>query len=96
MWWLSNARIINGALPTLKDIIVPFGKYDWIDGFDQRLARGREKNVSDIPIAHKINALCNILFPGDMFKMTLGQLRQVRNEGEHRCMVIQQEKNEKK
>lgn len=56
---------------------------------------GREENVSDIPIAHKINALCNILFPGDKFKMTLGQLRQVRNEGEHRCMVIQQEKNDK-
>lgn len=56
---------------------------------------GREKNVSDIPIAHKINALCNIFFHGDKFKMTLGQLRQVRNEGEHRCMVIQQEKNDK-
>ena len=56
---------------------------------------GRETDVSDIPIAHKINALCNILFPGDKFKMTLGQLRQVRNEGEHRCMVIQQEKNDK-
>lgn len=56
---------------------------------------GREKNVSDIPIAHKINAICNILFPGDRFKMTLGQLRQVRNEGEHRCMIIQQEKNDK-
>ena len=56
---------------------------------------GRETDVSDIPIAHKINALCNILFLGDKFRMTLGQLRQVRNKGEHRCMVIQQEKKDK-
>ena len=55
---------------------------------------GKEKNVGDIQIAHKINAICNMLFPGDQFKMTLGTLRQVRNEGEHRCMVIQKEKDE--
>ncbi len=55
---------------------------------------GKEKNVSDIQIANKIDAYCNIFFNGDKFKMTLGQLRQVRNEGEHRCMIIQQEKDE--
>ena len=56
-------------------------------------SKGNEKNVGDIPIAHKINAVCNVLFPNDVFKVTLGTLRQVRNEGEHRCMVIQNEKN---
>ena len=56
-------------------------------------SKGNEKNVGDIPIAHKINAVCNVLFPNDVFKLTLGTLRQVRNEGEHRCMVIQNEKD---
>lgn len=56
--------------------------------------KGNEKNVGDIQISHKINALCNILFPNDKIKITLGQLRQVRNEGEHRCMIILQEKDE--
>lgn len=55
---------------------------------------GKEKNIADIQVVHKINALCNILFPGEQIKWLLGTLRQVRNEGEHRCMVIQQEKDE--
>lgn len=55
---------------------------------------GKEKSVGDIEIGHKINAICNVLFPKDKINMTLNQLRKVRNEGEHRCMIIQQEKNE--
>lgn len=54
----------------------------------------RDKTVSDIPIAHKLNAICTLLFPGDNIKLLLSNLRQVRNEGEHRCMVIQEEKDE--
>lgn len=85
------------TFPNIEDllaIIEEYTKEEKSDDFKFK-KNGREKNVGDIPIAHKINALCNILFPGDKFKMTLGQLRQVRNEGEHRCMVIQQEKNDK-
>lgn len=86
------------TFPNIDDLLTIIEEYTKEEkSEDFRFKRnGREKDVSDIPIAHKINALCNILFPGDKFKMTLGQLRQVRNEGEHRCMVIQQEKNEKK
>ncbi len=48
-----------------------------------------EKNVGDIPIFFKMNALCNLLFPNDVnLKSTLGSLRKVRNEGEHRCQII--------
>lgn len=65
-----------------------------ISEFYQFKRNGKERNVGDIPIAHKINAICNILFPGDPFKVTLGTMRQVRNEGEHRCMVILEEKDE--
>ena len=54
-----------------------------------------EKNVSDIDMFYKINALCNILFPNDKaIKATLSNLRKVRNEGEHRCQIIWDEKNE--
>lgn len=56
---------------------------------------GKELNVTDIAIAHKINALCNALLPNEKsLKMTIGTLRQVRNEGAHRCSVIQKEKDE--
>lgn len=56
---------------------------------------GKEINVGNIPVAHKINAICNMLMPEDKtLKWALGTLRQVRNEGAHRCMVIQQEKDE--
>ena len=56
---------------------------------------GKEKTVGDIKVVHKINAICNMLFPEEpSIKWLLGSLRKVRNEGEHRCMVIQQEKDE--
>lgn len=55
-----------------------------------------EKNVGDISIFFKINAFCNLLFPKEMgLRLTLGNLRQVRNEGEHRCQVLYSQKDEK-
>lgn len=54
-----------------------------------------EKSVGDIPVYHKINALCNKLFPDNIaIKLTLNNLRKVRNEGEHRCQVIQEKRDE--
>lgn len=78
----------------LLSVIEKYTEQELSDDFKFR-RKGRERNVSDIPVAHKINAFCNIFFPGDKFKMTLGQLRQVRNEGEHRCMIIMENKDEK-
>lgn len=76
------------------NVIEKYTEQEQSDDFKFR-RKGRERNVGDIPVAHKINAFCNIFFPGDKFKMTLGQLRQVRNEGEHRCMIIMESKDEK-
>lgn len=56
---------------------------------------GREETVGDIAIAFKLNAFCNTFFPNDPIKITYANLRQVRNEGEHRCMVIIKNKEEK-
>lgn len=52
------------------------------------------KSVGDIEITHKLNAICNTLFPNDKIKITYSQLRQVRNEGAHRCMIIMEEHDE--
>lgn len=84
------------TFPKIEDLLTIIEQYTNEEKSDDYKFKrnGREKNVSDIHISHKINALCNILFPNDMIKLTLSQLRQVRNEGEHRCMIIQQEKNE--
>lgn len=55
------------------------------------------KSVADISISYKIDAFCNTNFPKNKnIKITYSQLRQVRNEGEHRCMVLLQEKDENK
>ena len=51
-----------------------------------------EQSVADIAKKKKSSALCNILFPGERnYKLLLSNLRNVRNEGAHRCMVIQSE-----
>ncbi len=53
-----------------------------------------EKVVSDIPLSFKQNALCNTLLPKNKIKWTLINLRIVRNEGEHRCIELQNEEDE--
>jgi hypothetical protein len=56
---------------------------------------GKEQNVGSIPIAHKLNAFFNSYLPEEgSLKWSIGTLRQVRNEGEHRCDIIRQEKDE--
>ena len=87
----------HSTFKKVDDLISVIEKYTEQEQFDDFKFRrkGRERNVGDIPVAHKINAFCNIFFPGDKFKMTLGQLRQVRNEGEHRCMIIMESRDEK-
>lgn len=56
---------------------------------------GKEQNVGSIPVAHKLNAFFNANLPEDQsLKWSIGTLRQVRNEGEHRCDIIRQEKDE--
>ena len=56
---------------------------------------GKEKNVDSIPVFHKLNAFFNSYLPEDfLLKLSINTLRQVRNEGEHRCDIIRQEKDE--
>lgn len=68
-------------------------KYENNDYNYQR--NGREVTVSSIPIAHKINAFFNSYLPNERsLKWSIGTLRQVRNEGEHRCDIIRKEKDD--
>ena len=56
---------------------------------------GKGQNVGSIPVAHKLNAFFNSYLPEESsLKWSIGTLRQVRNEGEHRCDIIRQEKDE--
>lgn len=56
---------------------------------------GKEQNVGSIPVAHKLNAFFNSFLPEEgSLKWSIVTLRQVRNEGEHRCDIIRQEKDE--
>ena len=56
---------------------------------------GNEQNVGSIPVAHKLNAFFNAYLPEEVtLKLSIGTLRRVRNEGEHRCDIIRQEKDE--
>lgn len=83
---------INDLLTVIEDATKNNG-----EGGEYRFNRTkvRYENVGDIQIFHKINALCNLLFPNDIpVTATLGNLRKVRNEGEHRCQIIWSEKNE--
>ena len=81
---------IDNLLRFIETVTKIEGKYAF-----KRNANKEYKNVSDIEITHKLNAICNALFPDDKnIKVTYSQLRQVRNEGAHRCMVIVEEHDE--
>lgn len=66
------------------------GKYPF-----KRKGNGIETTVADIPSAYKISAFCHTFFPDDTINYTLSDLRKVRNEGEHRCDVILNKKDDK-
>lgn len=79
------------SYPNIKDlvsIIVASTKDEGEDGKYAYKSSGKEETVGDIPIASKLNTFCNTFFPKDQIKITYAKLKQVRNEGEHRCMVI--------
>ena len=62
--------------------------------------KGKEESVGDVDIVMKIYAFCNEHFPysdkrKDFTLKILSQLRQVRNEGLHRCDVIKNDSKEK-
>jgi hypothetical protein len=81
---------IYDLLGIIEDATKGNGEYR----FDR--TKGKYDNISDIQIYYKLNALCSLLFPGDVpINATLGNLRKVRNVGEHRCQVIWSEKDER-
>ena len=56
---------------------------------------GKEQDVGSIIVSHKLNAFFNAYLPEEKaLKWSISTLRQVRNEGEHRCDIIRQEKDD--
>ena len=81
---------IDNLLSFIENATNIDGKYSF-----KRNTNKEYKSVSDIEITYKLNAICTTLFPDDKnIKITYSQLRQVRNEGVHRCMVIMEEHDE--
>jgi cellobiose-specific phosphotransferase system component IIB len=81
---------IDNLLSFIENATNVDGKYSF-----KRNANKEYKSVRDIEITYKLNAICTTLFPDDKnIKITYSQLRQVRNEGAHRCMVIVEEHDE--
>ncbi|MFI3296949.1 MAG: hypothetical protein R3Y59_04900, partial [bacterium] len=75
--------------PNINDLIstVQLNTQDEAEGFRYKPS-GKESDVSNIDISHKLNAIINILFTdkSDKFlKMNLGQLRRIRNMSVHRA-----------
>lgn len=55
----------------------------------------KENSVVDIPVYYKITAICNSLFLDNLqIKVILNNLRRIRNDGEHRCQVIMERRDE--
>lgn len=81
------------TFPVVGDLLTEIECYTKYESF-KFTRTGKETNVSDIVVVHKINAFCNKMFPHDTINVTLNLLRKVRNEGEHRCMVIQEGRDE--
>ncbi len=83
---------------TYKDIkemteVIAFAtKEEPYEGFRYTIT-GKEQYVTDIAIAHKINAICRLLMPEEIIlKVMLGELRGIRNAGVHRGQSTNNEK----
>ncbi len=85
--------------PNINDLLDEIEKATSTDPEQYQFKRStsniKEKNVADIAVYHKITAFCNTMFPDNVqIKVTLNNLRKVRNEGEHRCQVIMERRDE--
>ncbi len=56
--------------------------------------QNKENSISEITIASKLNAFTNEFFQNTNTAINLSSLRQVRNEGQHRCEIIKNNKEE--
>lgn len=84
------------AFPEIESLLkeIEYATQDEKNDFRFRRT-GKEQNVGSIPVVHKLNAFFNSYLPEEGFlKWSIGSLRQVRNEREHRCDIIRQEKDE--
>lgn len=82
--------------PDIKNLLSEIEKATGSDPEEYQFKRkGTERTVVDITVYYKITAICNSLFPDNIqLKQTLNNLRKIRNEGEHRCQVIMESRNE--
>lgn len=87
-------HLLYPKIDDLLDVLELFTVEDKDYGF-KRKSNTVYKTVGDVNIMYKLNAACYVLFPKDTVKIAYSNLRQVRNEGVHRCMVIMTEHDER-
>lgn len=82
--------------PNINELLNEIEKATGSDPEEYQFKRkGTEKTVVDVTVYYKITAICNSLFPENLqLKVTLNNLRKIRNEGEHRCQVIMSRRDE--
>lgn len=75
--------------PQVKELVDVIEKWTASEDANFQFKRtGKEQNVSNINAVDKINAYCNEFIDDPNYKLRIGTLRQVRNEGEHRWSNI--------
>ena len=81
--------------PNINDLLNEIEKATCSDPEEFQFKRkGSEKTVVDVSLYYKITAICNSLFPDNIqLKVTLNNLRKIRNDGEHRCQVLMEKRD---
>ena len=81
--------------PDINDLLTEIERSTSFDPEKYRYKRnGTEKTVVDIPVYYKIIGICNSIFPDNVsLKVTLNNLRKIRNDGEHRCQVLMEKRD---
>lgn len=81
--------------PDINDLLTEIERSTSSDPEKYRYKRnGTEKTVVDIPVYYKIIGICNSIFPDNVsLKVTLNNLRKIRNDGEHRCQVLMEKRD---
>lgn len=87
------------SYPGISDLLTHIETYTQSSQYPFKRT-GKEQSVAEISIEKKLYAFCDEFFPftpenRDFTLKTLSDLRQVRNEGLHRCDIIKTNKNEK-
>jgi hypothetical protein len=77
--------------PIFNDLVKHLETISYTDKFGATqyvFKKNKENSISEITISSKLNGFTNEFFKNTNIAVNLSSLRQVRNEGQHRCEII--------